>query len=258
MPELLNRFKVHDRLISMIEKAETQLIIISPYVKLHTAYKQALSKRIEDHELNVIIVFGKNEENKTKSLSIEDFMFFRQFKNITIKYCKRLHAKIYANDSYSLFASMNLHSYSADNNIEAGILCKFDDMTTKNNQDSLDQQVYGFSFEIIDKYSKTVFEKKPVYEGKSLRKKYIESEIVTDCDESYEVIDLIKAGYCIRTGAKIQFDLEKPYSPEAYKVWAKYSDPNYKEKYCHYSGEPSSGETSFTKPIMKKNWKLIR
>lgn len=32
-------------------------------------------------------------------------------------------------------------------------------------------------------------------------------------------------------------------------------DPDYKEKYCHFSGEPSNGETSVNKPILKKNWK---
>ena len=61
-------------------------------------------------------------------------------------------------------------------------------------------------------------------------------------------------GYCIRTGAEIPFNVEKPLSYEAYKSWSKYSDKDYAEKYCHFSGEPSHGETSVSKPIMKKNW----
>jgi hypothetical protein len=40
---------------------------------------------------------------------------------------------------------------------------------------------------------------------------------------------------------------------EAFKTWSKYNDPNYHEAYCHFSGEPSLGETSLNKPILKKN-----
>ena len=35
-------------------------------------------------------------------------------------------------------------------------------------------------------------------------------------------------------------------------------DIDYLEKYCHFSGEPSNGETSFNKPILKKNWKKAK
>ncbi|HKG06836.1 MAG TPA: hypothetical protein VKB19_10285 [Pedobacter sp.] len=80
----------------MIKEAEYQLIFISPYIKLHDSYKEALKSKIDMDDLEIIIIFGKNEEQKSKSLSTEDFGFFKQFKNITIKYRERLHAKIYA------------------------------------------------------------------------------------------------------------------------------------------------------------------
>jgi len=62
-------------------------------------------------------------------------------------------------------------------------------------------------------------------------------------------------GYCIRTGEKIEFNPEKPMTNKAYKMWSKYEDKAYQEKYCHFSGEPSKGETSLAKPILRKNWK---
>lgn len=64
-----------------------------------------------------------------------------------------------------------------------------------------------------------------------------------------------KIGYCIRTGVEIPFNIEKPLSAEAYCSWSKFSNPDYPEKYCHYSGELSNGETSVNKPILKKYWK---
>lgn len=62
-------------------------------------------------------------------------------------------------------------------------------------------------------------------------------------------------GYCIRTGEKIAFNPERPLSYQAFKSWSKFSDENYAEKFCHYSGEPSNGETSVKRPILYKNWK---
>ena len=31
-------------------------------------------------------------------------------------------------------------------------------------------------------------------------------------------------------------------------------DAEFKEKYCHFSGEESNGQTTFSRPILKKNW----
>ena len=67
-----------------------------------------------------------------------------------------------------------------------------------------------------------------------------------------------KSGYCIRTGIEIPFNVEKPLSYEAFKSWSKYSDPEYCEKFCHFSGEPSNGETCVSRPILKKNWKKAK
>jgi hypothetical protein len=65
-------------------------------------------------------------------------------------------------------------------------------------------------------------------------------------------------GFCIRTGEKIQFNPERPLSYQAYKSWSQFGNEDYPEKYCHYSGEPSSGETSVKRPILYKNWKQAK
>lgn len=61
-------------------------------------------------------------------------------------------------------------------------------------------------------------------------------------------------GYCIRTGEKIPFNPEKPFTYNAYLSWANYENVDFEEKYCHFSGEPSLGKTSMAKPILRKNW----
>lgn len=47
-----------------------------------------------------------------------------------------------------------------------------------------------------------------------------------------------------------------PYSTKSYESWKKYENKAYKEKYCHFTGEESNGNTSFEKPILARNWKV--
>ncbi|MNE49154.1 hypothetical protein D3C80_1436540 [compost metagenome] len=67
-----------------------------------------------------------------------------------------------------------------------------------------------------------------------------------------------KSGYCIRTGIEIPFNPERPLSYDAFKTWNQFGDPDYPEKYCHFSGEQSNGETCVNRPILKKNWNKAR
>src|ERR1700679_3590852 len=105
MPKLLNRFELAKELQTIIENTSEYLILISPYFKLNEELKRALSKLKLNTNLELIIVYGKNEEDKRKSLSDEDIAFFKSFSNIEIRYHKRLHAKIYTNEDKCLITS---------------------------------------------------------------------------------------------------------------------------------------------------------
>src|SRR6185312_1652260 len=91
--------------------AEEYLYLISPYIKLHNRYSSELKEKINNAELKIVIVFGKNEDDISKSMKQEDFNFFKQFPNIEIRYEKRLHAKYYANENLAILTSMNLYNY---------------------------------------------------------------------------------------------------------------------------------------------------
>jgi hypothetical protein len=41
----------------------------------------------------------------------------------------------------------------------------------------------------------------------------------------------------------------------AKKQWEQVGNKDLPEKFCHFPGEPSNGETSFYKLISRKNWK---
>jgi hypothetical protein len=69
-----------------------------------------------------------------------------------------------------------------------------------------------------------------------------------------KIVDM-QPGFCIRTGVSIPFNLDRPLSIEAFKKWNEFADHNYREKYCHFSGELSNGETTMSRPILAKYWK---
>ena len=131
----------------------------------------------------------------------------------------------------------------------------------------------------VIQHADLIYKKVPEFESSlmGLKKKYAGSRVETDkIDEfflksnkapekkEYTKQDFTKPknisvpktepGYCIRTGREIPFNIKKPFSDEAYNSWLKFKNEVYPEKYCHFSGEPSKGETSFSKPILKKNY----
>jgi hypothetical protein len=271
MAKFLTSNELNSEVEKLFEKANDLIIIISPYIKLHERYISALKSKIDNHRLEIIVVFGKNEDDKTKSISFDNFTFLKTFPNIQIRYEKRLHAKYYANESSAILTSMNLYSYSQDNNIEAGIKTKssiMGDLSSMLGEEALDSQTWNYFQKVIDQ-SELLFQKKPQYESQmlGLTKKYTTSTIVDDKlsaffsknnDKTTFYSPPIKSGYCIRTGKEIPFNPTQPFSKEAYQSWIIYSNEEYPEKYCHYSGLPSNGQTTKAKPILREKWNEAR
>jgi tRNA splicing endonuclease len=272
MAKFLEGDHLNSELINILEQAHEQLVIISPFIKLHPRIKDKLKNKLTEANLAITIVFGKNEDNKSKSLSLEEFEFLKAFPNIEIKYEPRLHAKYYANESAAILSSMNLYDYSLNNNIEFGILTKntiIGDLTGRIVGESLDYDAFTY-FETVVNNSTLKFKNVPQYKQVNfgISKKYTHSEVELDLlsnELEFKKTKLkkeikktyaknVESGYCIRTGVKIPFNPKKPLSDKAFESWNKFKDKTYSEKYCHFSGEKSNGETTFAKPILKKNW----
>lgn len=269
MGEFVKGNQLNSSLEDIFEYAESHLVLISPYIKLHSRFIDVLKSKVDKHNLEITIVFGKNEDNLSKSLSLDDFELLKNFPNIEIKHEPRLHAKYYANETTALLSSMNLYDFSQNNNIEFGILTKITSTIGNLLGDTLDKDAFNY-FDQVMNNSDTLFKRVPKYEDKmlGLTKKYVGSE--TEINKLEELLTTRSTktnkkvlskqsidsdfGYCIRTKEKIPFNPEKPFSIKAFESWNKFKNKNYKEVYCHFSGELSNGETSFSKPILKKNW----
>lgn len=286
MIEVVQGHLLNQRLEEVIRVSEKQLILISPYIRLHHRNVDALNTLKQRPEVEVTVCFGKADGKYEKSFHPDALSLLKELPNITIVYEERLHAKFYANERASLFTSMNLYDFSADNNIEVGVYASDDSRAGR----SLASEGLKYFKEVISNAVK-VYERTPSFEKNILgvfgrkyagsttnldvlqtppeeskftraEKAVVNPSFESDNQEKQEVCETKKdpvleplMGYCIRSGTPIPFNIEEPMTPKAFKSWARFEDSDYEEKFCHFSGEESKGRTSMAKPIMKKNWK---
>lgn len=233
MAKFLNTRKAISEIEDLIKNAGEKLILISPYLKLSKDFKELLTYRNNKDKITTVI-FGKQELNP------DEMKFLQGLRFVVLKYNENLHAKCYVNDDRMIITSLNLYEFSMANNKEMGVL------VDKN--DSEDIQLFKDAFAEVDYISETSQRFEFGTQKPNRNNGWFDNKVASKGEPKH-------VGYCIRTGVEIPFNIEKPLSYEAYKTWSQYGDVNYPEKYCHFSGELSNGETSVGKPIMNKNWK---
>jgi phosphatidylserine/phosphatidylglycerophosphate/cardiolipin synthase-like enzyme len=226
----------------LIRDAKERLYIISPYLKLSDNIKELFNDK-EREKVEVRVIFGKQELNPT------EMAFLQNLKYVRLYFSKNLHAKCYLNEKIMIIASMNLYEFSQQHNREMGILIE-------RNVES-DKQVYEDAWRDIESILNNAQDFAYVEAPKEVEKPKTEINKATP-PKVIENKNNKPNGFCIRTGVSIPFNQEKPLCYDAYKSWNQYSDPNFKEKFCHFSGEPSNGETCVAKPILYKNWKKAK
>ncbi len=229
MAKFINTRKAVSEIEDLIKNAGEKLTLVSPYLKLSKDFKELLTYRNSKDKITTVI-FGKQELNP------DEMKFLQGLRFVILKYNEDLHAKCYVNDDKMVITSLNLYAFSMANNKEMGVLI--------DKNDSADTQLFEDAMKEVD------------YINQTSQRFEFGAPKTTTFNKPTETNNKGKqTGYCIRTGVEIPFNIEKPFSYDAFKKWNEFGDPNYPEKFCHFSGEPSNGETSANKPIMKKNWK---
>jgi len=240
MAKFLNTTGVSYHLEELIKGTKDKLILISPYLQFTDRIKEHLSNlNIQKRDIRIVY-----RENK---LQMDENNWLESQIGIRTSICKNLHAKCYINENEAIITSMNLYEFSQMNNNEMGIhITKAQDPDLYNDALQEVQRLLTISEEIRVTVKKVTADTPPKTE-----KKTTETKIAKTTDK--------QNGYCIRTGNEIPFNVEKPLSYEAYKSWNKSgADPDSEEKFCHFSGEQSNGQTTVSKPILSKNWKKAK
>ena len=218
--------------------------------------------------------------------------------NIKIVHDERLHAKFYANESRSLLTSMNLYDFSQDNNIEVGVESVNSNILKRSGLDAESWNYFNnvidsaqVVFDRKPKYKKgimgltewyvgseTIIDEIDIPELSLSKQRSNEKKAAKKAEAASAEGERIKrpldkktkasakpakddeppVGYCIRTGESIPFDVMRPLSDRAFNSWVQFGDGSYPEAYCHFTGEQSFGETSYDRPILRKNWRKAK
>ena len=155
---------------SLIKNSKHRLLLISPFIDLDRRIQDALRDKLSKYDFELLVLFGKNEDNYYKSIKKDSLDFLKQFPKVEIRYNDRLHAKFYQNDFDYIMTSLNLYDYSLAKNIEVGITGNFaskgligkvvDGTGTLISQgvDKIGQDVFGMGQEVnaIEKFQ-TIF-----------------------------------------------------------------------------------------------------
>lgn len=242
MAEFLDTQGVSYYLKKLINNSNDKLYLISPYLQLNNQLKLSLEDR-HKFSIDIIIIYGK-----VSDINPDDSNWLQSMPGIKLLFHKDLHAKCYFNEKEAIITSMNLYMFSQQNNVEMGIYISKEK----------DEELYKQVATEVDRIKRGSEHRTISVQKVEIKKTDAPKDQPIQKAESKKKNSNAQTGYCIRTGVEIPFNVEKPMSYEAYKSWSKFNDPDYAEKFCHYSGEPSNGETSVSRPILRKNWKKAK
>ena len=245
MAKFINTRKGVSEIEELIRESGETLILVSPYLKLSKDFKELLAFRNGRNKVTKI-VFGKQE------LRPEELRFLQGLRSVFLMFHENLHAKCYLNDQKMIITSMNLYEYSMAVNKEMGVIIdKNDPADLQLFQDAMKEVQYiqetSVPFAFVTDQAVRPTPPTATTEAAVTGPNRAASRKTSEPSQ--------RTGFCIRTGVEIPFNLKKPLTAEAFKKWSQFGNPDYPEKYCHFSGEPSNGETSVNRPVLKKNWK---
>ena len=222
MAKFLSASAVSSEIEKIVKQTQRRLILISPYLKFASRLEEEI-RTLSKNQKDIYVICREKKY-------LQENQWLQSLPNIRCCISKNLHAKCYINEQQGIVTSMNLYDYSQVNNYEMGILF------TKDQDAELYSDVYKEVKHILELSNNEIY-----FSVKESQNK-----------EHSPKISNVHHGYCVRTGEKIPFDMEKPMSKDAYYTWWFWGDYDYPENYCHYSGERSYGKTSMGNPVLKK------
>lgn len=262
MADFLTGDHLNHEIVKIISDSTDGVVLASPYMKFHDRIKRQLVNVSDNPKVEVKVIIGKSDGNFKSSIDKDSLEFVMNLPNIKLYHENRLHAKFYGNGVDFILSSMNLYDFSQNTNIEFGVKLAVGSFL----DNRFEKDALKFIQEVVSQ-AELIYENVPIFEKKllGLTKEYrgfkntinkvdrknrgLQEEVV-----GIKIKEGITMGFCIRTGEPIPFNLQMPLSEKAYKTWSFYKDENFQENYCHLTGEPSNGFTSFSKPVLRKNW----
>ncbi len=229
MARFITTNAISQNLEQIILEARSNLILLSPYLKLSSKIAESLMIA-SNKGVRIQLIYGKGKEK----LKAADRKALAVLRNLQLYYFEKLHAKCYFNEETMIITSMNMHEYSARNNSEFGLLINRKEDT------QIFNDAFRESLSILGQLS-------PQHLGdlKQVEKRTIPDNSVKDLFGVTNPVSK-KQGVCIGCGDPIPKNLKRPYCLECYHDFLDDEDFNEHELYCHTCGEIS--ETTIYRP----------
>lgn len=231
MTQFLDTTAVSHELTQLIKKADEKLYLLSPYLQIAPPLKDLIRER-DSRKIDIRVVYGKEDK-----LNPEDLSFLQDLSSVKVSFCENMHAKCYLNENTAIVTSMNLYQYSQQNNREMGIKIE--------NKVETDKPLYDETLAEVRRLIQTSVEPKYIIKTKT-------AEVVKSPQQKSA---LGTTGVCIRCGAKMPLNPDKPLCQNCFPIWVKHSNPDYPEKYCHMCGKVST--QSYSKPVCYNCYKKL-
>lgn len=129
MAKFLNTTGVSYHLEELIKSTKDRLILISPYLQFHNRIRDHI-QNLNIQKRDIRIVYRESK------LQLEESNWLESQIGVRTSICPTLHAKCYLNENEAIVTSMNLYSFSQQNNDEMGI------HVTKNEDPELYHDIY--------------------------------------------------------------------------------------------------------------------
>ncbi len=243
MTKFITGNELGEAVYNIIWDAKETLVIVSPYIKLDDYFKKLFDKHANNPKINLVIVFGKNQKDIKKSMSKDDFDYFKKFLNVSVVYVPNLHAKYYGNETKGVTTSINLYDYSFKNNIEFGVYSEYNLLDNFTN--SVDKTAWQTCMDLAHN-NEVVFIKRPVFEKKLLSsllgKNYVKSDILHDTTDRFYSGEFIyrlagKTTVISDFPDEIELGAVSSVRPTRDEVMKKSSDSKFNSGYCIRTGK---------------------
>ena len=225
MVEFLTTTGISDRLEKLIKSAREEITLISPYLKVN----ERLLGFIRDADLRRVgltVIYGKRDMKDAEREWISGLTTPAETWFVT-----NLHAKCYLSEDAAIITSMNLYAFSEQHNDEMGIY------VSRSQEPELYQEIREEALRL----------RRTAAPGQGAP---TETSPPTSPDQppaaKPDQRDNL-TGYCIRCRDPVPLDPEKPYCNQHYRIWARYGDKTYEEKFCHKCGKERT--TNMAKPL---------
>jgi len=252
MVEFLNASQARGEIEGILTKAKTHIVVISPFIKIN----DDLVSRLDDAgRRNLRITMVCREEDLKSEVRTK----MEQIPNLKLHFNERVHAKCFYNERCMVITSLNLYSSASGDNREMGVLLNGDAPEDKKAIEDARSEA-----EFIIRESSDPRRIGPTSKNASAKvspDRETQGEQQGVLGKLAGVLGLGTAsegngGFCVRCKAAIALNPEAPFCPSCYRVWAKYKDDGFEEKFCHQCGQTAS--TSMGKPLCSSCFRRAR